>query len=149
MISAILCARFDRGKIGSVIRFGESLAPNLLGRRNLRDVAPLLLRRSPLHQRWSDAGDALEVDGRRRLRAVQLLVVDELLDQRCAAPAKFFGPVDAYPARVVEGAMPRAAFFKFGLGIGIGQFTVIAPVARNILFQPASELAPKLFVFFA
>src|SRR5262245_9135812 len=101
-------SRLDRRQIGAVIRLRQPLTPDFIGRWDARDIAFLLFGGSPLHQRRAHSRDALKVDYRWRLGAVEFLVVDELLKERSAAPAVFFGPVDAHPARAVELAMPIA-----------------------------------------
>src|SRR5262249_42501302 len=96
----------------------------------------------------TDPRDALEVDHRWRLGAVELLVVDELLKQRSATPAVFFWPVDAHPASAVELAMPVATPLEFALVVGI-ELVVTAPIARKILLEPGPEFVTELFVLFA
>src|SRR5581483_8565989 len=102
VITLIYGAGFDRGEVGAVVRLGKPLAPDLLGRGDFRDVAPFVFGRAPLHQGRPDAGDTLKVDRRRRLHAVELLLVDDLLEQGRAASAVLLGPVDAHPAAIVE-----------------------------------------------
>src|SRR5260370_35227315 len=111
------CAGLERGEIGAVIGLRESLAPDFLRGRNLRDVAVLLIGRAPLHQGRADARDALEIYHRRTLGAVEFLVIDDLLQKRRATAAIFFWPVDTHPAAVLELAMPCAAAFDLFLGV--------------------------------
>src|SRR5271166_3970066 len=114
VIALIDRAGLDRGEVGAVIRLREPLAPDLVGARDAWDVTLLLLRRAPLHQGGTDARDPLEIDHRRRLGPIELLVVDDLLQEGCAAAAVFLRPMDAHPAGVVEFAMPRAVALKLG-----------------------------------
>src|SRR6266851_1092701 len=141
-------AGLDGGEIGTVVGLRETLAPDLLGRRNFWDEALFLRRRSPLHQRGTYPRDTLEVDRWRCFGAIELLIVDHLLQQRRAAAAVFLRPMDAHPAAVVELAMPPTAALEFRLGIRVGEFVLVAPVARSILLKPAPELQAKQFVGF-
>ncbi len=45
--------------------------------------------------------------------------------------------------------MPSAAALELFLGVGIVQFAFIVPIARQVLFQPASEVAPERLILFA
>ena len=45
--------------------------------------------------------------------------------------------------------MPSAAALELFLGVGIVQFALVVPVAREIFLQPGSEVAPERFVLFA
>ena len=45
--------------------------------------------------------------------------------------------------------MPSAAALELFLGVGIVQFAFVAPVARQVLLQPGSEVPPKGLVLFA
>src|SRR5262249_22967475 len=142
-------ARFHRGQIRAMVRFGEALAPDFLGGRNFRYVAFLLFLGSPLHQGRADSGDALEIHSWRRLRAVEFLMVDELLDESRAAATIFFRPMDTHPARIAEFAMPGTAPLEFSLGVRIGKFAVVAPIAGTIVLQPAPEFVSERLVLWA
>src|ERR1022692_2477128 len=138
----------DGGQIRAMIRFRQTLAPDFLGRRNFWNVALLLLGRSPLHQGRTHARDTLEVDRGRRLRAVELLIVDKLLEQRRATPAILLGPMDAHPARIIELAMPRTPTLELGVGIGV-ELDIVAPITRQVLFEPTAKFTAKFLVLVA
>src|SRR6185437_4314928 len=57
--------------------------------------------------------------------------------------------MDTHPARIVELAMPCAAPLEFGLGFRVGHFAVVAPVARDVLFEPRTQLEAEGFIGFA
>src|SRR5215472_13717614 len=129
-----------------MVGLGEALAPDFLGGGNSRYVAFLLFLGSPLHQGRADSGDALEIHGWRRLRAVEFLMVDELLDESRAAATIFLWPMNTHPAGVVEFAMPGTPPLEFSFGFRIGKFAVIAPIAGNIVLQPALEFVSERLV---
>src|SRR5665213_1469503 len=97
MIAIVDGASLYRGKIRTVVRLRKPLAPNLLCRGNLRDITGLLLGRTPLHEGGTDSRDTLEIDYRGRLRAVEFLMIDELLHQGGAATAELLRPMDTHP----------------------------------------------------
>jgi hypothetical protein len=45
--------------------------------------------------------------------------------------------------------MPSAAALELFLGVGIVQFALVVPVARQVFLQPASEVPPEHLVCFA
>src|SRR5215469_3996034 len=132
-----------------MVWLGQALAPDFLGGGNSRYVAFLLFLGSPLHQGRADSGDALEIHGWRRLRAVEFLMVDELLDESRAAATIFLWPMNTHPAGVVEFAMPGTPPLEFSFGFRIGKFAVIAPIAGNIVLQPALEFVSERLVLCA
>src|SRR5206468_11162766 len=85
----------------------------------------------------------------RRLHALKSLLVNDFLTQVCPPPAILFGPVDTHPATVVELAMPGAAALELLLRVRVVQLAVVPPVAGEMLFEPASELLAKRFIFCA
>ena len=93
--------RLHCGQVGAVVGLGQALAPDFFSRRNPGDIALLLFRRAPLHQRRSHPRDALKIDRGRSLGAVEFLIVNDLLDEAGATSAILLGPVDAHPAVVI------------------------------------------------
>ena len=74
----------DVREVGTGVRLGEALAPQLLDRLDLREEPPLLLVGAELDQRGGEQPLTEERDPRRRVRARVLLVEDHLLRERRA-----------------------------------------------------------------
>ena len=87
-------ARLQRRQIGAGVGLGESLTPDLVGRRGSLCRWRLLLLLGAVRDQHRPAhGQAGEVDEQRRLGARHLLLEDDLLDQRRAAAAVRLRPV--------------------------------------------------------
>jgi hypothetical protein len=120
----------DRGancrEVGSGARLREALAPDLLGRKDLRQVATLLLLGSVRHDRWAGHAEPDHAHVLRRLRPGELLEHDRLVAVRCAAAAVLLGPGQAGVARLVHlpAPLPRVA-------------------RRQVLLEPRANLGAK------
>ena len=101
-------ARAQRGEIGSRLRLGEALAPDLVGREDGRDVASLLLVGAEGEQRRAEHVQADDRDELRRSGGGELLVDDDLLGGGPSAAAVLGRPGAPDVARLVEPALPVA-----------------------------------------
>src|SRR5262249_47575740 len=106
-VAAQLRAGAARRQVGARVRLGESLAPDLLAREDLRQEA-LLLRLGAMveERRTGESGTHADVDHRGRAEPRVLLREEELL-QRCrAASAVLLRPVQSGPSAVEQRALP-------------------------------------------
>src|SRR5580658_8527711 len=144
-------AGLQRSDVGTGVGLGVALAPDLVGRENLRHVALFLLLGAPLDERWPDQHRAELVDQRGRVCAAHLLAIDELLGERGAAAAVLFGPADADPSAAVHLFVPRDAALPVAralVGKGpLGVFPTFA--AGQIGVEPAPQLRTKSLVLCA
>src|SRR5439155_11960866 len=98
----------DGGQVGAGAGLAEELTPDLLGREDLRDEAALLRLGAVPHERRADVVDAHLVDQLGSLRACGLVVVDRLLDRRCARAAVLGRPGEPAPAGAMQTGLPVA-----------------------------------------
>jgi hypothetical protein len=109
--------RLEIGQVGSRVGLREPLAPEILGGENAGQESLLLVWGAVLHERGAQHGEPTAIDKLRRLGARHLLVEDNLLDERGAAPTEFARPVHTDVARLVHPVLPRAQLGHFfGLG---------------------------------
>ena len=139
-------ARLERGEVGARVRLGVALAPDLLAREDPRRVA-LLLRLGPV---GDDGGaghaDAEDVQDRRRLRERDLLLEDQLLDEREAAAAVLLGPREADEPGVVEPALPLLQDLVRLDARDVGAAEVL-PLARQALLEPGADRLAERVLF--
>ena len=117
-------ARRDVGEVAAGLGLAEELAPDLVGRKHRHDVAVLLLVGAVLHEDRAAVADADRVDGTLDLRALQL-VVDEQLRHRVGVEPPRLRPVGDDVACLRE---------VFAAGFGV-------------LGQPGAHLEPSRVVF--
>src|SRR5205823_10676439 len=94
---------------------GKSLAPDFVSIENFGDEALFLFLGPVMHQRGTNDANAEPI---RRLGGVcpgHFLRIDRLLDQRGALPTILLGPVNSYPAALVELALPAPSIGKLGI----------------------------------
>ena len=101
-------ARAQRGEVRTGFGLGEALTPDLLRREDRRDVASALLVGAEAQQRRAEHVEADDVDELRGPCRGELLVDDDLLDRRAAAPTELLGPGAADVAGVVAARLPAA-----------------------------------------
>ena len=101
-------ARLEIGEVAARVGLGEALAPDLLGGEDLGQVPLALGRRAMAHDGRGRRGQPAPVERLRRLCARHLLVEDDLLHDRGAAPPVLGRPVHAHVARAVEPPLPGA-----------------------------------------
>ena len=128
----------ERRQVAPGIGLGESLAPRDGAVQDLGDEFPLLLLRAPLQDGGTDQGVAEEVGAHRGVAAGELLVQDDLLDERQALAAVLLGPGGADPAPLVELADP-VDVERLALVPGHG-VPGLAPPRGQVLVEPAADL---------
>src|SRR5207302_4797608 len=116
------------------------------GREDLRQVT-LLLRRGPVfHERGPEHRHAATIDQLRRLGGRHLLVEDDHLDDRRAAPAELARPVEADVARLAHALLPGAELPDLVAVGARGGERAAAQVVRQVGLEPAADLlAERLF----
>src|SRR6185436_1674896 len=119
------------------VGLAEALAPDLLAGEDRDEVALLLLRRAPGHDRRAGEQQSEHVRRQRRAGGRQLLVEDRRLRQRRAATAVLGRPVDGRPAAVGEAALPVAA-----PGV-VRVLVAVRRVARLVLREPRAQLVAE------
>src|SRR5262249_33356875 len=112
VVALVLGTSAQARQVRAGVRLRVELAPHLLGREDLLEVALLLLRRAVHDDRRPDEADAEAMDGRRRVRARHLVCGDRLLHRRRSAAAVLLGPAHADVAGLVHRAMPRAPLLE-------------------------------------
>ena len=133
-------ARPHAGEVRACAGLGEALAPDLLGREERREVAPLLLLGAVRDDRRAGHADADDADVRRRLGARELLEEDRLVRVRRAAAAVLLGPGEPDVAGVVERPAPGAHLGS----VEAGRPTAVAlEVVREVLLEPRAKLGPE------
>src|SRR5581483_607504 len=134
----------QRREVGARVRLREPLAPDLLALEDGGQVTAALLLGGLGDQRRARVQKADEVDahvGRPRLG--DLLVENQLLAERRAAPAELRRPVDACVPRVVEHSLPRRVALAARvpvLALGLGR------KLRERLIDPRAQFGPEAFV---
>src|SRR5581483_9169763 len=96
------------GEVAAGVGFRESLAPDLLGAEDLRQVALLLRGRPPRDDRRPRHAEPDHTEVRRRLRARELLEEDRVVAVRGARAAVLLRPGEARVARFAEPPAPLA-----------------------------------------
>src|SRR5437867_11041741 len=139
-------SRLEVREIGARVRLRESLAPELVGREDLRQVA-LLLRRGPvLHERGAEHRHAAAVHELRRLGACHLLVEDDQLDDRRAAAPELPWPVEPDVAGLAHSLLPRPGLLHLRPAAARGGVGPAAHIVRRVdLAPPAGLLADRFF----
>ncbi|MCY1222161.1 hypothetical protein D9M72_342420 [compost metagenome] len=138
VIAVAARAAADRGHVGTGVRLGPALRPDMLARGHARQEARLLRRGAELHQRRPEQEDAVLVDAHRRAGAPVFFLEDEPLDQVAAAPAQFGRPRDHAPAALVERGFPGAVLGKAFPGVEAGQRR-----ARHVRSHPVAHLGAE------
>src|SRR5262249_32143549 len=100
------------------------------------EMAALLRLRAVRDQDRAAHGQTGQVDQQRRLRARHLLLEDDLLDERGAAPAVVRRPGDAAPAGFPETSLPR-------LAVGDPLVEPLGLGPRRVGVEPAAQLRPE------
>src|SRR5262245_8859702 len=136
--------RLQRGEVRAGGRLGEALAPHLLAAQDARQVSLLLELAAFGDHRGAAVADADEVHADvGHVCARGLLVVDQLLGQRRAAPAVLLRPVHAGIAGVEELLLPaRVEDAPCGPVVTRRGLRVL----RDLGGQPAAQLAAELLV---
>ena len=124
-------AGLERGEVGAGIGLGIELAPQLLRREDLPEVARLLRVGAVDHDGGPDDAEAEAIGGRGRVHPRHLVGHDGLLHRPRAGAPDLLRPAHAQIARLVELAMPPAP-------------VVERPdlLARQVLFEPGAHLLP-------
>src|SRR3954451_15584366 len=107
-------ARLQRREVRAGLGLREALAPDLVGAEDRLEAAALLVLGTVRDDGRPAHREAEDVDGARRLRARELLVVDRLLDERRPAPAVLLRPGHAGPPVLVQAPLPRPAELEAG-----------------------------------
>jgi hypothetical protein len=121
-------ARPYRREVGTGLRLGEALAPDLFRGENVREAALLLGVGAMGDDRRSGHPDPDHTEMLRRFGPRELLVEDRLIAVRFAATAVLDGPGQPAVARGVETATPVAEVCRVG----------------PVLGQPCTKVAAKL-----
>ena len=108
VVALVVDPRAYRGEVGACAGLREALAPDLLRRQDLREVALLLLLRAVGHDRRPGHPEADHAHVARRLRTGELLEHDRLMAVRSALAPVLLGPGQPGVARVVELPRPLA-----------------------------------------
>jgi len=144
LVTGLFRPRLERGEVGSRVRLGISLAPDLLAREHLGRVAALLLLRPVGNDGGARHADGQDVEDGRRLGERDLFVEDHLLHEGEAAPAVLLGPGDADEAGLVHLALPLPQeVVDLGPGHVGADAHPIAPVLGQVLLEPGADLVPE------
>src|ERR1700757_4420791 len=132
--------RLQAGEIGTCIRLGEALAPDLFRAENFWNV-PLLLRfGSTGDDGRSNETQAQRVSHGRRLDARHLFPEYGLLHQRGASATVLLRPGNCRPAAFLELPLPRAKIRKRFLKRLLAPFI---PILWHIGSKPRAEFITK------
>src|SRR5712692_11662569 len=142
-------ARLQRGKVGSRVGFRIALAPDLLAGDDLGDETLLLLFRAPMHQRGADEPWPGADERQRCVKAQQLLMIDDSLEEAQPASTVFRRPIDAGPSARRELPIPSdtpvpVVFATLGDAIERQ-----GRIVRRVFFEPLPELMPERLGLFA
>ena len=137
LVAVLHRARLQRGEVGAGVGLAEALAPDLLGGEDRDEVALLLLRRAPRHDRRAGEQQAEHVRRQRRAGSGQLLVEDRRLRQRRAAAAVLGRPVHRRPAAVGEPPLPVAPPRVVRVLVAVRR------VARRVRREPRAQLVAE------
>src|SRR5207302_8531740 len=122
------------------VRVAESLAPDLFGGEQWRQVSLLLLFGAMRDDDGAAHAQADDVDRIRRLGENHLVVEDELLHEAGAAAAVLLRPRDAYVAGLEQLLLPGApAVDECPLALAGRRF-----LARLVGVQPGADLVAQL-----
>src|SRR5207302_2489945 len=122
---------------------GEPLAPDLVGREDLRQVALLLLLGAVGDDRRAGHAEANHVHVLRRLGARDLLEQDRLVRVGRAAAAVFLGPGQSRVTLVGELLAP-AVPGRLVLGLAAAR---PGHLGRDVLLEPAAHLGAECGLF--
>src|SRR5881296_2852035 len=136
-------------EVRASVGLGEALAPELFCGQDLLQEAPLLGRRPVLHERRPEHRDAAAVHELGRLGARHLLVEDDHLDDRRAAPAELARPVHADVARRVHRLLPGAEPSDLVAVGSRGRERTPAEIVGQVGLEPVPDLFAKLLFLLA
>ena len=135
--------RLDVREIAPGVGLGESLAPQLLDRLDLREEPALLLVGAELDECRREQALPEERDPRRRVRPRVLLVEDHLQGERQRPAAVLLRPRHAHPAVGAEHVLPLDADVPAAL---VGRPAARAErreLAREVLREPGAHLGAE------
>src|SRR5947208_1048304 len=136
VVALVLGARLEAREVRAGVGLRVELAPDLLGREHLLQVA-LLLPVGPVDDdRRADEADPEPVDRRRRADPRHLVLDDRLLHRRGGPAAVLRRPQHSHVARLVEPPVPRLARVE-GLQVVLG----------DVCLEPAPDAFPEGEVF--
>ncbi len=141
MIAVELCFRADIGQVGAGIRFGKSLAPDLVGAQNIREKAPLLGIRSERNDGGTDQHQSQDIGQRRRSGTGHLFGKNHLFHQGGAASAVFLRPCHTGPSRFEYLLLPSPK--KFESRVHFIFRAMLFPIGWNVGLQPCANLVAK------
>ena len=124
-------AGLQSGKVGTGDRLGKALAPDLFARKNLVDVAPLLILGAVLKDRRGAHRKPQLVERSGRAYPRHLLIEDGRLDNRQALAAVFLRPRKPEIAGLIEPPLPIAQGLD-GLLVDRKRKAAIGEIARLI-----------------
>jgi hypothetical protein len=106
VVVALDGARAQRREVGSGLRLGEPLAPDLLGREDRRHVTAPLLVRAEAQQRWAEDVEPDDVDELGGAGSGELLIDDDLLGDRPSPAPELERPRASDVAGLVAARLP-------------------------------------------
>src|SRR5205809_6201555 len=112
LVAPVLGARLEAREVRARVGLGVELAPDLLGREHLREVAPFLPVGAVDDDRRPDEPDPEPVDGGRRVDPRHLVLDGRLLHRRGAPAPVLLRPQHADVARLVELPVPGLALVE-------------------------------------
>src|SRR5205085_7223814 len=135
----------ERRQVAAGVRLAVALAPDFVGAHDVGEVALLLRLVAIGNQRRAEQRQPQDVDQRRRALAGHLFDEDSLLDERRAAPAVLFRPVNADPAGLVHLLLPRAQEVE-ALARALAAPVFVFPAGGRVARQPGAELVAELLL---
>ena len=139
-VAAPLGAGARGREVGAGIGLREALAPDLLGREDLREMRLLLLVAAVGHDRRACHAEPDHADVARGVRPRHLLVEDRLEAVGRARAAELLRPGQAGVARVVEHPAPLAAERVVE---ALGAAAAAPPLLREVRVEPGAQLGAE------
>src|SRR5256885_5681763 len=142
---APLRTRAQPCEIAPGVGLAESLAEDQLAAQDLLEVG-LFLPGSPVrNQGRGEKRDTQPSQDSGSAGVGKLLLVDRLHDRRRTAASGFLGPPELEPASLVQPPLPVP--LKLGvLLVPVTTLAALAPLARKVRFEPATNLVPEGFL---
>src|SRR5256885_6154796 len=139
---APLRARAQPCEIATGVGLAETLAEDQLAAQDLLEVG-FFLPGSPVRdQGGGEKRDPQPSQDSRSAGLGKLLLIDRLHDRRRTAASGFLGPPELEPAARVEPPLPLP--LKVGvLLVPVTTSAALAPIARKVRLEPASDLVPE------
>ncbi len=124
-------------KVGTGVRLGEALTPDLFRAQDFGKEALLLCFGAEGNDGRTDQPQPQHVGHGRRVGQSHLLPENHLLHQAGPASAIGFGPGNSCPAAFIELALPLLEIFEARLHLG---FAKLVPIFGDVGMEPDAEL---------